>query len=385
VRIKICGVGASLLVGATSGAQPVGPATAQSAATAAVVDVGARSAVETVHRMESRPSIRLGGLQRDDSLEFSHNEGTLRAVPLVGGGLAVLDVTRIHVFDAAGRLVRLVGKSGRGPGEFSRAGDICRTRGDTLVVSDPVARRTTVITSEGRLVATIPHDSGAPTSGSCFDDGTVAVYRRIQTAAGLRNRIVRIALDGRVLNEIGEVPAQFPSPIATFALSLAARDSLLLVGDGSANEITLFSRSGGLRRVIRMSDPLLAISDQEARQRIEMAIPPNAPPAVAEQIRAMRFGPRPAAWPAYTKFLVATDGRIWIEEFAPALRRERPASWWTILDQRGQPVARFLLPPPGSADEPPPQLLLAFADSLVLRATDADGAAQIGIHSLRRP
>ena len=58
---------------------------------------------------------------------------------------------RILVFDAFGKLIRTMGRPGKGPGEFQRLGPIGLV-GDTVWVGDPISRRVTLFGPSGELL-----------------------------------------------------------------------------------------------------------------------------------------------------------------------------------------------------------------------------------------
>src|SRR6185436_12557272 len=98
--------------------------------------------------------------------------GFLTGVRLSDGGVAVTDDWSVRVFDARGRLLHTVGRRGHGPGEFYQIQAMCRTRGDTLLASDPGNNRITVLDRNGRIVRTIPLGGLSVGDNACFDDGT---------------------------------------------------------------------------------------------------------------------------------------------------------------------------------------------------------------------
>lgn len=73
------------------------------------------------------------------------------------GSVYVADRGRkqIAVFDSAGRLVRTIGRSGQGPGEFRSLTDLAWL-GDTLVVADLTQRRITLFSRDGRHLTAWP-------------------------------------------------------------------------------------------------------------------------------------------------------------------------------------------------------------------------------------
>ena len=107
-------------------------------------------------RADPVPLLAVGGLEAQDRSEFDARQGYLSAERLHNGGLVVIDGTRPHFFSSTGRRVRIVGRPGRGPGEFVTLAAICRTLGDTIVVGDVGTRRITVLDSSGQVARSFP-------------------------------------------------------------------------------------------------------------------------------------------------------------------------------------------------------------------------------------
>ena len=60
----------------------------------------------------------------------------------------------VRVYDASGKLVRIIGRKGGGPGEFEGIGSI-GFRADTLFVSDGRLRRTSLFALDGRFIKSL--------------------------------------------------------------------------------------------------------------------------------------------------------------------------------------------------------------------------------------
>ena len=66
-----------------------------------------------------------------------------------------LQEVEVRVFDPSGTPLRSIGRSGQGPGEFSRPQSI-GFRGDTLWVHDSSQRRVSMFSRDGTLLTTFP-------------------------------------------------------------------------------------------------------------------------------------------------------------------------------------------------------------------------------------
>lgn len=60
-----------------------------------------------------------------------------------------------RIYDTRGAFARVIGRSGRGPGEYSAVDDVVWLPGDSVLVVDGINRRATVIAQDGRVLRTI--------------------------------------------------------------------------------------------------------------------------------------------------------------------------------------------------------------------------------------
>ncbi|MFQ5705037.1 MAG: 6-bladed beta-propeller [Gemmatimonadales bacterium] len=84
--------------------------------------------------VDTVPSVRIGG-EAEDSVPLV---GVRRARVMADGRIVVASgrTDEVLLFDSLGNFQRVIGGSGKGPGEFSRVEDLYKCVGDTLVVND---------------------------------------------------------------------------------------------------------------------------------------------------------------------------------------------------------------------------------------------------------
>ncbi len=111
-----------------------------------------------------RESLRIGVMDGNPELEF----GRIGPMAVDGRGwIHVFDRLRsdVRVFDGEGALVRVIGRGGSGPGEFSPdVQTMVFAGGDSLLVEDPVVRRRLTFGPEGEHLGTrrlLPGDGTA--------------------------------------------------------------------------------------------------------------------------------------------------------------------------------------------------------------------------------
>jgi hypothetical protein len=105
------------------------------------------------------PELRLGVEEGDDPALFSSIAGLA-----VGddGRIYVLDrqANELRIFDAGGRHVRTVGRTGAGPGEYSAANGLLWIADDSLLVVDQRGNRYSVLDRNGEFVRSAPRGLG---------------------------------------------------------------------------------------------------------------------------------------------------------------------------------------------------------------------------------
>jgi hypothetical protein len=373
-----------LLLAPPLAAQEPARAVIRDSAGIVIVENPARATWPVTHRLAARPVYAVGGLEDDPFNEFDHNQGFLRGVRLGDGGLAVIDEHRVHIFDAQGRRVRVMGVKGRGPREFLYLTSICRTRGDTVVVGDSHNRRLTVLHPSGAFVRTIRQDErGSLPNEACFDDGTIMLTAQRFQPKGVRIpwTISFARLDGKpVGGRITRSGVPFDE-IIMFIASSAAGGKHVHFGSGERSEIEVWDREGRLVRLIRTADPMREITRAEREAGSRSGYPLGVSPAEVKAHQQEVFDRSTAtAWPAYDRFMVDGTGRLWVQDYRRPPER-RAALRWTSFDAEGRISGRLEIPAPPDGDRP--WQVIAFGDGDVLiRTRDADGGAWLGVYRI---
>jgi hypothetical protein len=333
----------------------------------------------------AKPRIDMGGLEDVVENEFKPSQGYLRAVELSDGGWAVIDETRMHLFDRSGKRLRIVGRAGRGPEEFTYLMAICRTRGDTLLLSDGNVRRMAVLTGTGSFVRTFLQDTlGSPPFDGCFSDGTAILTRRLPSAPGTLgpSRVNRIRLDGSPVGTLFDFASPFDM-VTQAAVELVAAQDRLIVADGPSGEIRIHALTGRLVSILRASDERIAVTSEAAEERMKRTIPRGTPAdQVAQRMDRMRSFGYAKHWPLFTSAVVGADGLIWVRQYDPAPVYPAPA-WWIALDPAGRVAGRLMLPAPKQGQMPMQVISFGRGEVLIRRADD-DGAAHLSVFPLVR-
>ena len=173
-----------------------------------IVENTARLSAPVAFTLGAKPNVDIGGLDSDPDKELSTHNGYPRAIRLTDGRVAVIDRTRVQYFGKDGKRLRITGREGGGPGEFTNIVGLCRTHGDTVLASDGLDRRITVMseTGEYRTVLTLPVNNYAERD-FCLNDGTFVSMQFIPTARGSDGMVRANHIDrtGSVTNVITDV------------------------------------------------------------------------------------------------------------------------------------------------------------------------------------
>jgi len=331
----------------------------------------------------------IGGLEEREEDEFNHKNGFLTGVTLANGGLAVIDWTRVRLFDSAGTQIAVAGREGRGPGEFSGLTQICRLPGDTLLMFD-LSRRLTVLGPQGEIVRQSVVTELALTGDGCFDDGTVVTqsFEKGVTAAVRETRAVRRRDDGTIVDTIGVFPALSFSGVGQY-MRLHPHGRFLYVSDPRRNEVRRFRLDGTLDQVVRMADKARAIESRAAQRWLGGPVAAAGSPDSGGDARPSGD----LTWPFYRGIKIDGTGRLWVRDF-PA--DDTAPDRWTVYDSLGVFVGSLDVPrsapravpnpPPGAPPMMPgfaPELVDAFGDFVILLERDADGAAHFRTRRIR--
>lgn len=307
---------------------------------------------------------------------------------------------RLAIFDLDGRLVRTVGREGRGPGEFQHVGWV-GAAGDSLVVWDPFLARISIHSVDGTLVRTAPVRVGGffPAVHGSFSDGSLLVSvpplsGRAPVPAGRAWRdtatYLRIATTGEVLDTVGRFPGmeqyESPSPdrrtFRTVSLPFgrvtgaAASGDRFFVATGDNYRVDVFGSAGQPLPPVLRTGPPLALTEADVAEYTRRAVEAAGPRA--HEVRAeLAAAPLPPTIPPTASVLADVEGRLWVEEGQPMSARAR-GSRWSVFDAAGRWMAR--------AEGPPRFRPFQIGGDWVLgRYTDDDGVEHVQLLRLVRP
>ncbi|MCC6243401.1 MAG: hypothetical protein IT353_11205 [Gemmatimonadaceae bacterium] len=356
------------------------PANARDSAGIRVVEYQTSQAYARTLRIDEKPFFSLGGLRDNDSEELDDGHSLLSLVTLTNGSIVVNEPAQLKFFSRTGAFVRAVGRSGAGPGEFQQTRELCRLRGDSLLVIDQNGRRS-IWTSAGAHVQTFPRIGLIPIN-TCRSDGTVVVvgseFRDRQSPQ--RGPTVNYELrryDGTLVRSLGRLPGhEYLGPLDHEPVVMPI-DGALVVSDGMRFEWSVLTSDGRTQTIVRVHGAERPLSDAEWRRLVEWRIPfgGNSGAIRNKSIARMMSMKRPAYFPAIGRVRVDQSSNIWIGDYGDPRR-------WTVFRKNGELVGRVVLPWAGA--EARSELVEIGADYVAVKHFDSDGAVHLTYHRMSR-
>jgi 6-bladed beta-propeller protein len=317
-------------------------------------------------RLSAAPTLDLGGTQASAEFEFNRIRDVVRlhngTIVVVNGGNQ-----QLRFFDAHGAFLRAAGRKGAGPGEFQNPSHILKLPGDTLMVSDDFARRIVLFSPGGDHLRTevlvSPPGRREPIIVDALPNRTlIAGSIDITTLPPradpyyLTQHLFLYGLDGKPQSDVGSftdresfvqhtVPERGGTAYWDLAFgrqtTVAARGGGILVGDGSTFELRGYTRAGALREIIRspVTPEVLTATERDAYRRDELKDVKPQDRAIDEKM--LDEMPYPKNIPAFRRFLVADDGRLWVQRYPHV---GELSDRWIVLDAKGMYLDQLVTP-----------------------------------------
>ncbi|HEU5218588.1 MAG TPA: hypothetical protein VFU23_08005 [Gemmatimonadales bacterium] len=308
-------------------------------------------------------------------------------VPLSDGRLAVANAgtNEVRIYDARGALLKSSGRAGSGPGEYQNLAGIWRGPGDSVMVSDVLVRRVSVLDREGAFARSVTlGGAGAslmPTSGTVslaipsgwLDDGSILGVAQSFGIGVAREGTFRDSLmvivygpDGLARDTVGRfpgpemeqmtlsfggrsMPAPTPVPLGRQFVGSANGDRFYL-SVNNAWEIEVRGLDGSLKRLIRsdikpatITPDDIAANRKEMREQMEsQPMMRNVPDAIKQQLTArIDQAKYPATFAFFAGLLTDQDGNLWAQEASASSSR---AQRYAVIDSSGRFLGRVTMP-----------------------------------------
>ncbi len=420
MRSSAWAIGAAMALAAACGGDP-GPvglaSTRDSAGIAIVENSGPAWTGNSGWQVVDTPSVDIGGRGGDAAYDFDQVTGPVR---LSDGRIAIGNggSKEIRFFDAKGTHLRSSGREGSGPGEYQNLVGIWAGPADSLMVSDILVRRLTVLDREGNVGRSL--SLGGTTGGfvsingsvdfaiplGWLADGSIIGLSQTFTMNAAREgifrdtiTIIRYAPDGTARDTVGRFPgpemeqmtitmgtrsmaAPVPVPLGKQFVGVARGDRIY-VGLNNAWEIEVRGSDGSLKRLIRATAtpaPItpneVAAHRQETRDQMEsQPMMRNVPAPIKKQLTArVDQAKYPATFAFFAGLLADADGNLWAQEVGSAIDKIQR---YAVVDSSGRFLGRVAMPAGFRASSIGPDAVYGIWK-------DADDLQHVRIYPLRK-
>ena len=329
-----------------------------------IVTVDLTRPAETL-RLTARPIVDIGGGATESEQLFRVSDvARLRMglIAIANGGTG-----QIKLFDTTGRLVRQAGRKGQGPGEFQSMSGLWTLPGDTIVVADGSQRRLVFFDGALNHLRTVslvtPPDTRHP--------GTIDIAGRTMLAATsnvttmppraepyyFTQDLWVYGIDGKPVRRVGtfgdgEHFVQTTRPenggVAYWDRTFGRRTTMravgddIVIGDGTTWELRRIDRTGALRAIVRANQtpPPVTAAHRAAIRAAELAGVKPEDRAIEE--RRLAEMPYPERFPAFQRFEIDPEGRIWVKRYP---KPGDIGESWSVIGGDGRYLAEVTLPP----------------------------------------
>jgi hypothetical protein len=370
--------GAGIIVIACGSGDSAGRAAAirDSAGITIVENSGPAWAGNAGWRVADNPLVDIGDVDR-----------VLGPVRLSDGRLALANAgsSEVRIYDAKGALLKSSGRAGSGPGEYQNLVGIWAGPADSVMVSDVLVRRLSVLDHEGtfgRSLTLGAVSEGFTTIGGQFDfavplgwmaDGSIVGLSQTFALNAVREGTFRDTVsvilygpDGTTRDTVGRFPgpemeqismtmagrsmsAPMPVPLGRQFVALARGDRVY-VSVNNAWEIEVRGPDGGITRLIRAAEkPATITADDIAASRKalleQMEAQPmmrNVPEPIKKQLTArVDQAKYPATFAFFAGLLGDADGNLWAEQVSSGADKIQR---FAVIDSTGRFLGRVSMP-----------------------------------------
>lgn len=323
---------------------------------------GAQEGRSASWRVSARPIGVIGATETDSaSLLYRVADAFLRGDRII---VANAGTHEVKVFSVEGRLIRLFGREGAGPGEFSSMVATVPFAPDSIAVLDQGHRRITVFDRRGEPARTISLGLDAPFYPADlhrYSDGTLLLTTFAGSRPSDQPGVIRksgpylhVSADGEVLDTIGVFPgeswvflkqpsggsvlAYLPFGPATHAATLGLQT---FVGTGEEYRIAILDAGGRRLSSIRGPMPPRPVTRADRRWYEEQRLADSRPADRAALARLFEQMPYPERMPAYDRMLADhARGFLWVRRY-PAPGSENAV--WDVFRRDGTRITSVRL------------------------------------------
>lgn len=348
-----------------------------------------------------------GGVDVDPDYDLT---GAHQALLFSDGGIVTFASVgaKLLMFSASGKPERTVGRSGKGPGEFTAPHSLVLIRGDSLLVLDAANQRLNWITRQGKFAAMkkLPLREmwgatpvGLMPNGELLVDGVGGMVGESDADSVTRSQspIQLMTIEGPDLGTprtIATVPnfqmlrqetryrgrVEKHTTVLRYTLraQIAPWGNSIVTGDGASYQFDVRNTDGQLVRQVHVGVPRRPVTKDMRDTMISLELKRLEGPKtermvdVNESRRLTREAPFSDSVPAFHQAFVSPNGTLWLVD---GMALGDTAWSATAFNREGAMIGRVQAP--GFA------YVMAFGDDRVLlRVEDADGVVSMRVHKL---
>ena len=260
---------------------------------------------------------------------------------LPDGTVYVVDTkdSRVKVFDAEGRFLRVFGRQGQGPGEMNQPTGILVTPDKEVLVEDILNRRLAIFALDGTFRRHISTAKALGLSGIQMDGRGLIVARSMGLAEGGKMALEVKTYDAEFNPKVRlgsfemQITAQTKvNPFSAMNLLYAlGREGLIYLGSAKAYEIRIVSAEGRLLKTIgRDYDPVpVTQADKDEMLKTLGGLP-------GVNLKDMiQF---PDVYPPFSNFVLADEGKLLVRTFEKGQAKKE--FFWDVFDADGRYIAK---------------------------------------------
>jgi hypothetical protein len=297
---------------------------------------------------------------------------------------------RLLFIDPSGKVVRVVGRTGRGPGEFAGTPWSMEVlRGDSIVVQIVETRELLIFSSNGAYLATRKMEAVPAIApqliGRLADTSLVfwGAVPNLPAKKGDQFTYFRMSSSGKLQGIIGNflhgTEADYQNTRVAWRPSgvTAVGPNTLAFAYTAVNDVQIYGADGIARAILRIKNgrrPVGTVDQQRFRDYLKQRAsesPANVASTFSDLAATAQF---PESFPLTSALAVDERGAIWLREYSP--RPDDPQRW-LVWNQEGTYLGWVGLPPLCT-----PQQILE--DRLLATSTDASGEEHIVLYMLTK-
>lgn len=250
----------------------------------------------------------------------------------------------LKVFSAAGKLERVVGREGSGPGEFRAPVWVGRCTNDSLFVYDGLLRRIAVYNLEGEFIRQFAINAGP---GLSCNSGLIAYMQPVLSESNNPQRqmyrhadLVITDVTGTTLSRVENLVLGNEGPLAIRA-NVAVGDNWVAYGLADTSKVQLYTPTGKRKKSFDFREKRRLASKEILERQIEEVLSTTGHDKIDQEATRSFWAqiPQPKYLPVYTS-LLHDRGKLWavLTVLADSITRVRS------LSQSGDIESEFIIP-----------------------------------------